>query len=119
MMDEIHVERWDWLIKIFDFQDFKHTNIYLTEIVRQANLLLEQLNAGSSLGCVEDINAAVYVTLFEGLCGEKLHGKTTRIKMVESVGEVRWIRSYRHSDVHVLYLESDMTYIGIWTHLRS
>lgn len=92
MMDEIHVERWDWLIKIFDFQDFKHTNIYLTEIVRQANLLLEQLNAGSSLGCVEDINAAVYVTLFEGLCGEKLHGKTTRIKMVESVGEVRWIR---------------------------
>lgn len=44
------------------------------KIVRQANLLLEQLNAGSSLGCVEDINAAVYVTLFEGLCGEKLHG---------------------------------------------
>ncbi|XP_078340218.1 centrosomal protein of 95 kDa-like [Crassostrea virginica] len=44
------------------------------KIVRQANLLLEQLNAGSSLSCVEDINAAVYVTLFEGLCGEKLHG---------------------------------------------
>ncbi|XP_061187769.1 centrosomal protein of 95 kDa-like [Saccostrea echinata] len=44
------------------------------KIVRQANLLLEQLNAGSSLSCVEDINAAVYVTLFEGLCGEKLQG---------------------------------------------
>ena len=50
--------------------------LYSPEIVRQANLLLEQLNAGSSLSCVEDINAAVYVTLFEGLCGEKLHGKT-------------------------------------------
>ncbi|XP_048738682.1 centrosomal protein of 95 kDa-like [Ostrea edulis] len=44
------------------------------KIVRQANLLLEQLNSGSSLSCVEDINAAVYVTLFEGLCGEKLQG---------------------------------------------
>lgn len=73
-MDEI-----EWLIKIFNFQDLKCTNIYLTEIVRQANLLLEQLNAGSSLGCVEDINAAVYVTLFEGLCGEKLHGKASKI----------------------------------------
>lgn len=67
------------MIKIFNFQDLKRTNIYLTEIVRQANLLLEQLNAGSSLGCVEDINAAVYVTLFEGLCGEKLQGKASKI----------------------------------------
>lgn len=73
------MDKIEWLIKIFNFQDLKRTNIYLTEIVRQANLLLEQLNAGSSLGCVEDINAAVYVTLFEGLCGEKLHGKASKI----------------------------------------
>ncbi|XP_052084415.1 centrosomal protein of 95 kDa-like [Mytilus californianus] len=43
-------------------------------IVSQANTLLEQLNAGSPIGCVEDINSQVYVTLFEGLCGEKLNG---------------------------------------------
>lgn len=43
-------------------------------IVRQANTLLEQLNSGSPISCVEDINAQVYVTLFEGLCGEQLNG---------------------------------------------
>lgn len=43
-------------------------------IVSQANTLLEQLNSGSPISCVEDINAEVYVTLFEGLCGEKLNG---------------------------------------------
>lgn len=46
-----------------------------TGIVSQANTLLEQLNAGSPIGCVEDINSQVYVTLFEGLCGEKLNGE--------------------------------------------
>lgn len=43
-------------------------------IVSQANTLLEQLNSGSPISCVEDINSQVYVTLFEGLCGEQLNG---------------------------------------------
>ena len=48
--------------------------VFVVGVVRQANLLLEQLNAGSIIGCVEDITAPIFVTLFEGLCGEKLSG---------------------------------------------
>lgn len=51
----------------------------LIGIVSQANTLLEQLNSGSPISCVEDINAQVYVKLFEGLCGEQLNGLLTSL----------------------------------------
>ena len=39
------------------------------------NALLEQLHVTSQLKTVADIGAGVFVTLFEGLCGEQLPGK--------------------------------------------
>ncbi|KAJ8302079.1 hypothetical protein KUTeg_021066 [Tegillarca granosa] len=43
-------------------------------IIRQANTLLKQLNSENLISSVEDLSAATYVSLFEGLCGERLEG---------------------------------------------
>ncbi|KAL3853220.1 hypothetical protein ACJMK2_016776 [Sinanodonta woodiana] len=45
------------------------------ELVHQVNKLLEQLNSVERVKTVDDIGASVFVTFFEGLCGEQLHGK--------------------------------------------
>lgn len=43
-------------------------------IVSQVNTLLDQLNVSNHISRVEDLNAATFVLLFEGLCGEELSG---------------------------------------------
>ena len=48
--------------------------VVISAIVAKLNRLLDQLNVSSRLKTVADIGAGVFVTLFEGLCGEQLPG---------------------------------------------
>lgn len=43
-------------------------------IVNKLNALLDQLHVPTRINTVSDIGAGVFVTLFEGLCGERLPG---------------------------------------------
>ena len=52
---------------------------YVVAIVTKLNNLLEQLNVSSRLKTIADIGAGVFVTLFEGLCGEQLPGNKWRL----------------------------------------
>ena len=47
---------------------------FLTVVLSKLNALLVQLHVTSRLKTVADIGAGVFVTLFEGLCGEQLPG---------------------------------------------
>ena len=49
--------------------------VVISAIVAKLNRLLDQLNVSSRLKTVADIGAGVFVTLFEGLCGEQLPGR--------------------------------------------
>jgi len=47
----------------------------LPALVRLANDMLTQLHVSTRVRHLCDINAGVFLTLFEGLCGEKLPGQ--------------------------------------------
>lgn len=55
------------------------TNIFISAIVNKLNALLEQLHVPRRINTVADIGAGVFVTLYEGLCGEQLPGKLTGV----------------------------------------
>lgn len=49
-------------------------HIDLTVVIQKVNELLDQLHVDRSVCSVAEIGAGVFVTLFEGLCGEQLTG---------------------------------------------
>ena len=59
-------------------------HIIFTDAVRLVNDMLSQLHVTTRVQHWSDINAAVFVTLYEGLCGDKLPGNID-ISMLLSV----------------------------------
>lgn len=55
-----------------DFDSFVHQKKNDAEIIVLANEMLEKLHMSSKICSFRDINASVFVTLFEGLCAETL-----------------------------------------------
>ena len=50
-------------------------SVDISELVELANDMLRQLHSVKRVKQLRDINASVFVTLFEGLCGEQLPGE--------------------------------------------
>jgi len=49
-------------------------HVLFTAILAKVNNLLSQLHVEKPVSSIADIGAGVFVTLFEGLCGEQLTG---------------------------------------------
>ncbi|KAK2184388.1 hypothetical protein NP493_267g00007 [Ridgeia piscesae] len=89
-------------------------------LVRLANDMLTQLHVSTRVRHLCDINAGVFLTLFEGLCGEKLPGRDLSLALT-SVRDIRSQRKMSQSkeDRALVRLANDMlTQLHVSTRVR-
>ena len=65
------------VLQFFDncFLIFDFTHYNFSEIIETANAILAQLTVPRRVKTIEDLNADMFITLYEGLCGESIPGK--------------------------------------------
>jgi len=49
--------------------------IILSDIIKSANVILSQLTVPTRVQSIDELSSDLFVTLYEGLCGERLPGK--------------------------------------------
>jgi hypothetical protein len=52
------------------------------DIIELANDMLDKLNVSRRVDRREDIDSGLFVTLFEGLCGDSLKGRARMVRQI-------------------------------------